>query len=45
MGNTDFEKVQGIEGIILANVVDNVDDLKKGKRKEIITKISYDDGE
>ncbi|CAG8497035.1 17231_t:CDS:10, partial [Dentiscutata heterogama] len=44
VGNVDFEKVQGIvDGIILANVVNNTQKLN-GEMKEIITKISFDDG-
>jgi hypothetical protein len=43
-GNVDFEKVQGLDGIILANQVLNVDELNEYVKKQIITKISYDDG-
>lgn len=40
----DFEKVQGLDGIILANQVVNIDELNDYVKKRIITKISYDDG-
>ncbi|PKY15605.1 Oligoxyloglucan reducing end-specific cellobiohydrolase, partial [Rhizophagus irregularis] len=43
-GNVDFEKVQGLDGIILANQVVNIDELNDYVKKRIITKISYDDG-
>ncbi|CAG8513439.1 13693_t:CDS:10 [Funneliformis mosseae] len=43
-GNVDFEKVQGLDGIILANIVDNVNELGGGSKKIIKTLISYDDG-
>lgn len=40
----DFEKVQGLDGIILANQVVNAEELNENVEKQIITKISYDDG-
>ncbi|OZJ04165.1 hypothetical protein BZG36_03117 [Bifiguratus adelaidae] len=41
-GFVDFERIQGVEGIMLANVVDNPqDDVSK---KRIRTKISFDEG-
>ncbi|CAG8491270.1 16400_t:CDS:10 [Acaulospora colombiana] len=43
-GNVDFEKVRGMDGIILANVVSNTLELKKGVSKKIVTMISFDDG-
>ncbi|KAF5021840.1 hypothetical protein F66182_6133 [Fusarium sp. NRRL 66182] len=42
LGYVDFEKVAGLEGVTLVNVVANPD-LKSGK-KEIHTKISHNDG-
>ncbi|CAG9938308.1 unnamed protein product [Clonostachys rosea f. rosea IK726] len=39
----DFEKVQGLEGVAIINVVSNSDS-KKDKKKEIQTKISHNDG-
>lgn len=38
----DFEKVPGIEGVTLINVVTNAD--KNDKKKELQTKISHNDG-
>jgi hypothetical protein len=44
-GLVDFEKVAGIQGIVLVNVVDNWEDVEQGSaRKNIKTKISFDDG-
>ena len=44
-GIVDFEKVQGIQGIILANVVDNWEDVENfGKEKKLMSRISFDDG-
>ncbi|KAF0396202.1 Oligoxyloglucan reducing end-specific cellobiohydrolase [Gigaspora margarita] len=45
VGNVDFEKVQGmVDGIILANVVNNTQELIEGTKKKVISKISFDDG-
>lgn len=45
-GNVDFEKVAGIQGIILANVVENWEDVEKNSRepKKVKSQISFDDG-
>ncbi|RHZ50479.1 hypothetical protein Glove_498g22 [Diversispora epigaea] len=43
VGNVDFEKVQGMDGIILANIVSNIDEVKS-KGKKVISEISFDDG-
>ncbi|KAL2070576.1 hypothetical protein VTL71DRAFT_13602 [Oculimacula yallundae] len=45
-GIVDFEKVYGIQGIILYNVVENWEDVDKGSNtaKKVISKISFDDG-
>lgn len=44
-GFVDFEKVQGIQGIVLVNVVDNWEEVEKaGNVKKVKTKISFDDG-
>ncbi|RIA92294.1 hypothetical protein C1645_765456 [Glomus cerebriforme] len=43
-GNVDFEKVQGLDGVILANQVENVEELNEYIKKKVTTKISYDDG-
>ncbi|KAI0391146.1 Oligoxyloglucan reducing end-specific cellobiohydrolase [Xylariaceae sp. FL0594] len=41
----DFEKVTGIQGVYLVNLVDNWEDVqKKGAEKKIKTKITFDDG-
>ena len=40
----DFEKVHGLDGIILANQVENAEKVNEYVKKQIITKISYDDG-
>lgn len=41
-GHVDFEKISGIDGVALANQVINPD--VSGNAKELITKITYDDG-
>ena len=45
-GNVDFEKIQGIQGIVLVNVVSNHEEVKRSSRvgKQVQTKISFDDG-
>jgi hypothetical protein len=44
-GMVDFEKVQGIQGIVLVNTVENFEEVeKKNDRKKIKTQISFDDG-
>ena len=45
-GIVDFEKVAGIQGIVLVNVVDNWEDVEKSPlaEKKIKSKISFDDG-
>ncbi|KAH0608049.1 uncharacterized protein H6S33_002101 [Morchella sextelata] len=45
-GYVDFEQVQNIQGIILANVVDNADEVAKSNsaQKKVISRISFDDG-
>ncbi len=45
-GNVDFEKVAGVQGIALVNVVDNWEDVeeKARKSKKIKSQISFDDG-
>jgi hypothetical protein len=45
VGYVDFEKVQGLEGVALVNVVVNADDVSKGSdRKKLRTKITHNDG-
>jgi hypothetical protein len=44
-GLVDFEKVSGIQGIVLVNVVHNWEDVEQGSAsKNIKTQISFDDG-
>lgn len=43
-GYVDFEKMQGIEGVAIANVVSNVDAVNKGSKKEKKTYITHNDG-
>ena len=45
-GLTDFEKITGIQGIVLVNVVDNWKDIEQQplENKKVKSKISFDDG-
>lgn len=43
-GYADFERIQGLEGIALANVVVNVKDVDSGGHKKIKTVITHNDG-
>ncbi|KAL6720769.1 vacuolar protein sorting/targeting protein PEP1 [Lecanora helva] len=45
-GIVDFEKITGIQGIVLVNVVDNWKEVEKSvfAKKKIKSKISFDDG-
>ncbi|KAF6836853.1 vacuolar protein sorting protein [Colletotrichum plurivorum] len=45
-GHVDFEKITGVQGIFLVNVVDNWEEVEKDPRadKKVITKITFDDG-
>ncbi|SMN18495.1 similar to Saccharomyces cerevisiae YBL017C PEP1 Type I transmembrane sorting receptor for multiple vacuolar hydrolases [Maudiozyma saulgeensis] len=44
-GQVDFEKIQGLEGIILINVVENPEDSTKDDiEKKLKTKITFNDG-
>ncbi len=45
-GIVDFEKVQGIQGIVLVNVVDNWEEVEEAPRakKKVKSRISFDDG-
>ncbi|TPX24995.1 vacuolar protein sorting/targeting protein PEP1 [Coccidioides immitis] len=40
----DFEKMQGLEGVALVNVVANVDEVVKGAAKKLRTMITHNDG-
>ncbi|TKA66018.1 hypothetical protein B0A49_09311 [Cryomyces minteri] len=46
MGFVDFEKVQGIQGIVMVNTVDNWEEVDKSwfADKRVTTSISFDDG-
>jgi hypothetical protein len=46
MGFVDFEKVSGIQGIVLVNAVDNWEEVetKIFAEKKVISRISFDDG-
>lgn len=43
-GTSDFERVQGVEGILLANIVSNPDRIGAGEPKLIESRISFNDG-
>ncbi|GAA99449.1 hypothetical protein E5Q_06148 [Mixia osmundae IAM 14324] len=44
-GIVDFEKLQNIEGVAIANTVANADEVKGGQQaKDIVSKITWDDG-
>ena len=45
LGYVDFEKMQGLEGVAMVNVVANVDkNDKKGEKKKLKTMITHNDG-
>ncbi|KAL8839972.1 MAG: hypothetical protein Q9170_001514 [Blastenia crenularia] len=46
-GIVDFEKVQGIQGIVMVNIVDNFEDVAGSfgrEEKRLISQVSFDDG-
>jgi len=43
-GYVDFEKMQGLEGVALVNVVDNLKDAERGQAKKLKTMITHNDG-
>ena len=43
-GYVDFEKMQGIEGIAVVNIVTNVEEAAAGAKKRLKTKITHNDG-
>jgi hypothetical protein len=43
-GYVDFEKMQGLEGVAVANVVTNVDEVNTGAKKKKQTRITHNDG-
>ncbi|KAI1311572.1 vacuolar protein sorting/targeting protein PEP1 [Mortierella claussenii] len=44
MGNVDFEKMQGIDGVALLNEVINPNEANQGKQKELRSMITVDNG-
>jgi photosystem II stability/assembly factor-like uncharacterized protein len=43
-GFADFEKMKGLEGVAVVNVVGNVEEVSKGAKKKLKTMISHNDG-
>lgn len=43
-GYVDFEKMLGLEGVILVNTVTNIDEVEDGKSKRLKTMITHNDG-
>ncbi|KAL4867861.1 hypothetical protein BDV12DRAFT_111518 [Aspergillus spectabilis] len=43
-GYVDFERMQALEGVIIANIVSNVDELSEGTSKKLRTMITHNDG-
>ncbi|KAF1830220.1 vacuolar protein sorting/targeting protein 10 [Decorospora gaudefroyi] len=43
-GYVDFEKMQGLEGVAVANVVINVDEVNQGAKKRKQSRITHNDG-
>ncbi|SLM40665.1 signal sequence binding protein [Lasallia pustulata] len=43
-GYVDFEKMQGLEGVAIVNVVENIDQAEKGQAKKLKTMITHNDG-
>ncbi|CCC68641.1 hypothetical protein NCAS_0B05570 [Naumovozyma castellii] len=44
-GLVDFEKIQGLEGIMVINVVDNLEQVRsKNEAKKLKTKVTFNDG-
>ncbi|KAL9078519.1 MAG: hypothetical protein Q9157_002575, partial [Trypethelium eluteriae] len=43
-GYVDFEKMRGLEGVAIVNVVANVKDTDDGENKQLRTKITHNDG-
>ncbi|KAL4783874.1 hypothetical protein BJX76DRAFT_328747 [Aspergillus varians] len=43
-GYVDFEKIAAIQGIVLINTVKNPKEVEIGSKKEVVSKISFDDG-
>ena len=43
-GTVDYERIHDIEGILLANIVTNTNELGAGKEKQIESRISFNNG-
>ena len=43
-GYVDFEKMAGLEGVAIVNIVENIEDADKGQRKKLKTLITHNDG-
>lgn len=43
-GNVDFEKMQGIDGVALLNEVLNPNEASQGKKKQLRSAITFDNG-
>lgn len=43
-GYVDFEKMQGLEGVAMVNIVANAQEVDDGARKKLKTMITHDDG-
>ncbi|KAI9695291.1 MAG: vacuolar protein sorting/targeting protein PEP1 [Bogoriella megaspora] len=43
-GYVDFEKMQGLEGVAIVNIVSNVDEANQGRTKLLQTVITHNDG-
>ena len=43
-GYADFERLQGLEGVIMVNVVENIEEVKGGEEKRLKTLITHNDG-
>ena len=43
-GYVDFEKMAGLEGVAIVNIVENIEDADNGKRKKLKTLITHNDG-
>ncbi|KAI9677925.1 MAG: vacuolar protein sorting/targeting protein PEP1 [Trizodia sp. TS-e1964] len=43
-GYVDFEKMQGLEGVAVVNIVDNLEEANVGKAKKLKTMITHNDG-
>ncbi|KAK5361738.1 vacuolar protein sorting/targeting protein PEP1 [Exophiala xenobiotica] len=43
-GYVDFEKMQGLEGVAMTNVVSNLDEVNDGGKKKLKTMITHNDG-